>query len=67
MASRLLAVAADRAASHTERLLIRLLRAAQITGWRLGYPVHGYLIDVAFPAQRVDHPAAGQDLAYRWG
>lgn len=52
-ASRLLAVAADRAASHAERLLIRLLRAAQITGWKLGYPVHGYLIDVAFPAQRV--------------
>ncbi len=52
-ASRLLAVAADRAASHAERLLIRLLRAAQITGWKLGYPVGGYLVDVAFPAQRV--------------
>ncbi|MGH3785960.1 MAG: type IV toxin-antitoxin system AbiEi family antitoxin domain-containing protein [Pseudonocardiaceae bacterium] len=52
-ASRLLAVAADRAASHAERLLIRLLRAAGITGWVLGYPVQGYLIDLAFPVQRV--------------
>ncbi len=52
-ASRLLAVAADRAASHAERLLVRLLRAARITGWKLGYPVQDYLIDVAFPTQRV--------------
>ncbi len=52
-ASRLLAVAADRAASRAERLLIQLLRAAGITGWELGYPVQGYLIDLAFPAQRV--------------
>lgn len=51
--ARLLAVAAGRAASHAERLLVRLLRAAQVTGWKLGYPVHGYLVDVAFPAQRV--------------
>ncbi|MGH3900411.1 MAG: endonuclease domain-containing protein [Pseudonocardiaceae bacterium] len=52
-ACRLLAVAADRAASHAERLLVRLLRAARITGWKLNYQVHGYLIDLAFPAQRV--------------
>lgn len=52
-ASRLLAVAADRAASHAERLLVRLLQAAGINGWELGYPLQGYLIDVAFPVQRV--------------
>ncbi|MGH3932244.1 MAG: DUF559 domain-containing protein [Pseudonocardiaceae bacterium] len=52
-ASRLLAVAADRAASHAERLLARLLRAAGITGWEPNYPVGDYLVDVAFPAQRV--------------
>jgi very-short-patch-repair endonuclease len=52
-ASRMLAVAADRAASHVERLLVRLLRAARITGWKLSYQVQGYLIDLAFPAQQV--------------
>ncbi|MGH3928512.1 MAG: endonuclease domain-containing protein [Pseudonocardiaceae bacterium] len=51
--SRLLTIAADRAASHAERLLVRLLRAAGITGWEQNYPVQDYLIDVAFPAQRV--------------
>jgi hypothetical protein len=34
-------------------MLVRLLRAAGITGWELGYPVSGYVIDLAFPAQRV--------------
>jgi very-short-patch-repair endonuclease len=52
-ASRLLAVAADRAASHAERLLVRLLRSAGITGWELGYRVHGFLVDLAFPLQQV--------------
>ncbi|MGH3929449.1 MAG: type IV toxin-antitoxin system AbiEi family antitoxin domain-containing protein [Pseudonocardiaceae bacterium] len=52
-AYRLLTVAADRAASQAERLLARLLRAAGITGWEPNYPVQGYRIDVAFPAQRV--------------
>lgn len=52
-ASRLLTVAADRAASHAERLLAGLLRAAGLTGWEPNYAVRGYLIDVAFPAQRV--------------
>ncbi|MGB6163258.1 MAG: type IV toxin-antitoxin system AbiEi family antitoxin domain-containing protein [Pseudonocardiaceae bacterium] len=52
-ASRLLVVAADRAASHAERLLVRLLRAAEITGWTLGHPAQGYLIDLAFPVHRV--------------
>lgn len=52
-ASRLLTVAADRAASHAERLLVRLLRAAGITGWELNYPYQDYLIDLAFPLRRV--------------
>ncbi|MGQ0777944.1 MAG: endonuclease domain-containing protein [Pseudonocardiales bacterium] len=52
-ASQLLSVAADRAASHAERLQVRLLRDAGITGWELNYPLGNYLIDVAFPAQRV--------------
>lgn len=52
-ASRLLIVAADRAGSHAERLLVRLLRAATITGWQLNYPLRGFFIDVAFPAPRI--------------
>ncbi|MGB9280728.1 MAG: DUF559 domain-containing protein [Pseudonocardiaceae bacterium] len=52
-AAQLLAVAADRAASLAERVLVRLLRAAGITEWKLGYPVLGYVVDLAFPAQRV--------------
>ncbi|MGH3768305.1 MAG: DUF559 domain-containing protein [Pseudonocardiaceae bacterium] len=52
-ASRLLAVAADRAASQAERLLVRLLRSAGITGWELGYRVEDCVIDMAFPLQHV--------------
>ncbi|HJT03841.1 MAG TPA: DUF559 domain-containing protein [Pseudonocardiaceae bacterium] len=52
-ASRLLAVAADQAASHAERLLIRMLRAAEITGWETNCLFDGYLLDLAFPLQRV--------------
>jgi hypothetical protein len=52
-ASRLLIAAADRAASHAERLLVKLLRGAGITGWQLGYPLQDYLIGVAFPLERV--------------
>ena len=43
----------DGARSEAERLLIRLLRAAKISGWRANYPVCGYVIDVAFPQQKV--------------
>jgi Transcriptional regulator, AbiEi antitoxin len=50
---RLLIAAADRADSAAERLLIRLLRAAGITGWTLGHPCGPYRIDVAFPAVKV--------------
>jgi len=49
-ARRLLYAANDGARSEAERLLIRLLKAAKITGWRANYPLAGYKIDVAFPA-----------------
>ena len=52
-AAALLAAAADRAGSHAERLLVQILREAGITGWRLGFAVAEYDIDLAFPAQRV--------------
>jgi very-short-patch-repair endonuclease len=45
--------ASDGARSEAERLLIRLLRAAKITGWRANHPVCGYVVDVAFPRQKV--------------
>jgi very-short-patch-repair endonuclease len=49
----LLQTAGDGARSEAERLLIRLLRAARITGWRANHPVAGYRVDVAFPESRV--------------
>jgi len=52
-ARRLLNAASGGARSEAERLLIQLLRQEHITGWRANYPVSGYLVDVAFPAQRV--------------
>jgi very-short-patch-repair endonuclease len=52
-AGRLLTAAADRAASAAERLLVRLLREAGITGWVLDHPLGPYTIDLAFPEQRV--------------
>ena len=52
-ADRLLREASDGARSEAERLLIRLLRSAQITGWKANYPVSGYIVDVAFPVQKV--------------
>jgi very-short-patch-repair endonuclease len=52
-AGRLLVAAADRADSAAERLLVRLLREAGITGWVLGHPFGPWRIDLAFPRQRV--------------
>jgi len=49
----LLQVAADGAHSQAERILIQLLKAARITGWKANYPVAGYKVDVGFPNQRV--------------
>jgi very-short-patch-repair endonuclease len=52
-ARRLLQAASDGARSEAERLLIRLLKEAGITGWRTNYPVGGYKVDVTFPTQQV--------------
>jgi very-short-patch-repair endonuclease len=49
----LVIAAADRADSAAERLVVRHLRAAGITGWVLGHPFGPYLIDVAFPEAKV--------------
>lgn len=49
----LLQAAGDGAQSEAERLFIRLLKQAGITGWRANYPVGGYVVDVAFPRQKV--------------
>jgi very-short-patch-repair endonuclease len=50
---RLLVAAADRADSAAERIVVRLLRAARVTGWVLGHPFGPYRIDVAFPDVKV--------------
>ena len=52
-ADQLLREAADGARSEAERLLIRLLRAAKISGWKANHPVCGYVVDVAFPKQKL--------------
>ena len=51
-AGRLLVAAADRADSAAERLLVRLLRDAGISGWVLGHPFGPWRIDLAFPRRR---------------
>jgi very-short-patch-repair endonuclease len=52
-AGRLLVAAADRADSAAERLLVRLLREAGVTGWVLGHPFGPWRIDLAFPREKV--------------
>lgn len=64
-ADRLLREASDGARSETERLIIRLLRAAKIAGWKANYPVCGYVVDIAFPNQRVAIEVDG--WAFHWG
>lgn len=49
----LLRAAADRAGSQAERVAIGLLRRAEIGGWRCGYWVDGYELDLAFRAEKV--------------
>lgn len=49
----LLQAAADGARSAAERLLVKLLREAGVTGWKTNYPVGGYKLDVAIPAAKV--------------
>lgn len=52
-ARRLLQSAGSGARSEAERLLIRLLQASRTEGWIANHPVAGYVVDVAFPVQRV--------------
>lgn len=49
----LLQAASDGARSVAERLLVKLLREARITGWRTNFPVGRYKIDLAFPLQKI--------------
>jgi very-short-patch-repair endonuclease len=58
-ARRLLQAAEDGARSAAERLLIELLKAAGITGWKANYRVAGYAVDVGFPAFKVALEADG--------
>jgi very-short-patch-repair endonuclease len=52
-ARRMLQAAADGSRSAAERLLVKLLHQAGLTGWRTNYPVAGYKVDAAFPKQKV--------------
>lgn len=59
-ASRLrLRAASDGARSAAERLLVKILREAGITGWKTNYPVGGYKVDVGFPGPKVAIEADG--------
>ncbi|WP_445168486.1 DUF559 domain-containing protein [Mycolicibacterium sp. Dal123E01] len=50
---RLLNAAAGGARSEAERLMLRLLEGAGVTGWQANFAIGGYIVDIAFPAQRV--------------
>jgi len=52
-AGRLLVAAADRADSAAERLLVRIVRNAGITGWVIGHPFGPWRVDLAFPEEKV--------------
>lgn len=52
-ARRMLQAAAGGARSEAERLVIQLLRSAGIGGWTANLPVGPYVVDVAFPRERV--------------
>ncbi|BBY80353.1 DUF559 domain-containing protein [Mycolicibacterium pulveris] len=52
-ARRLLLAASDGARSEAERLLLRLLRNARITGWKANYAFGPYQIDVAFAVLKI--------------
>ncbi|MGE0216456.1 DUF559 domain-containing protein [Mycolicibacterium sp.] len=49
----LLQGAGDGTHSAAERLLVKLLRDARLTGWRANHRVGRYRVDVAFPAAKV--------------
>jgi very-short-patch-repair endonuclease len=58
-ARRLLHAAGEGARSEAERILIRLLQQAGITGWVANLPVGGYVVDVGFEARKVACEADG--------
>ena len=52
-ARRLLQIASDGARSEAERLFVKLMREACITGWEANYRIGRYRVDFAFPGSRV--------------
>ncbi len=52
-ARRMLEAAAGGARSEAERLVIQLLHEAGIKGWQANFPAGPYVIDIAFPQQRI--------------
>lgn len=52
-ARRLLIAADDGARSAAERLLVKLLREAKITGWKANHRVGRYVVDVAFADMKI--------------
>jgi very-short-patch-repair endonuclease len=52
-AGRLLAAAADGTRAKSERILLRLLREAGISGWVVGLRFQDWDLDCAFPAARI--------------
>ena len=52
-AGRLLAAATEGTRSDAERTLLRLLRAAGITGWVVGMAFESWTLDLAFPEHRL--------------
>lgn len=49
----LLQAASNGARSKAERLMVKLLREARISGWKANCPVGRYKVDVGFPALKV--------------
>lgn len=52
-ARRLLHAAADGTRSEAERILARLLRKSDITGWTSNHPIGGYKVDFVFRGPRI--------------
>ncbi|HEY5842042.1 MAG TPA: DUF559 domain-containing protein, partial [Mycobacterium sp.] len=48
-----LQAAGDKAHSHAERLLIKQLKNAGITGWVANCPVGPYVVDIAFRGRKI--------------
>ena len=48
-----LQAASDGAHSEAERILVKLLRRAGITGWHTNYPIGPYKVDVGFPRPKI--------------